>query len=318
MRGVEPYYIVCLGPPALVTTVADDLTVTTHAVSQSCYEYPGMYPQVAAPPIVVLSELASDLSAVLPRTVLLGEDGAITWSGKAAEYLPPFLESSDDVAYLAQADSAGDLYNSALFPFGDAPLLTAVNSASATTLWSIELDASASVADVVLWALTPEQGLLSLQYDYQFYEFFCFNRSIGEVRAQYKLAGQPATRLVYPGAFTEPAALSLDGDSVEIGVFMTNGTSQMWNFDLVEGELHRDKFSPLSSVREDNSLPVGGIGAPGYKSAPFSQKLLPDVSGSQWQVPALTDDNGAVLLVVDGKALWLSSNQTNSGIEDSS
>ncbi len=302
IQNVEPYCVVCFGPPALVTTVAADLTVTTHAVSQSCYDYPGMYPQVATPPVVVLSELTSELFAVLPRTVLLGEDGAITWSGKAAEYLPPSLENSDDVAYFAQAAPAGSLYQDILFPFGDTPLLTAVDPASGIELWLVELDALASVANVELWALTPEWGLLSLQYDYQLYEYLCFDRCTGEVYAQHELAGQPATRLVYPGAFAEPAALSLDGDSVEIGVFLVNGTPQMWRFNLKQGSLERGEFAALPTVREENQLPVGGVGAPGPGSAPYSQRLLPEASGNQWQIPALTDSNGAVLLVVDGKA----------------
>jgi hypothetical protein len=302
IQNVEPYCVVCFGPPALVTTVAADLTVTTHAVSQSCYDYPGMYPQVATPPVVVLSELTSELFAVLPRTVLLGEDGAITWSGKAAEYLPPSLENSDDVAYFAQAAPAGSLYQDILFPFGDTPLLTAVDPASGIELWLVELDTLASVANVELWALTPEWGLLSLQYDYQLYEYLCFDRCTGEVYAQHELAGQPATRLVYPGAFAEPAALSLDGDSVEIGVFLVNGTPQMWRFNLKQGSLERGEFAALPTVREENQLPVGGVGAPGPGSAPYSQRLLPEASGNQWQIPALTDSNGAVLLVVDGKA----------------
>lgn len=304
VQDVEPYHVVCLGPPALVTTVAADLTVSTHAVGDGCVSYAGMYPLVAEPPVVVLSELMAETESGLARTVLLAADGAVAWSGDAAAYLAPALAVDTQVAYFAQASAVDEMYPAILFPFGDAPRLTAMDAANGAELWSVDLEALAVVADVQLWALTRERGLLSLQYDYQYYEFFCFDRSTGEVYTQHMLAGQPATRLVYPGAFAEPAALSVDGDNVEIGVFLMNGTPQMWRFNLKQGSLERGEFSSLPTAREENQLPLGGAGAPGPGSEPYSQRLLPEASGDQWQIPALTSSSGAVLLVVDGKASW--------------
>jgi hypothetical protein len=305
-----PYQVVCLGPPALVTTAGSDLEVATLAIGASVHRYDGLYPLLAAPPLTALSGLPAAAGGVLTRTVLLDGDGLAVWSGNNASLLWPLAAPEDSgVAYFAQAGPLASTHGAEpdlLFPWGDQTYLLAVDAASGARRWEVPLEPAGPVGGVELWGLSGGYGLISLQYDYRVFEFIVFRARDGALGARHQLLGQPATQLVYPGGFNQPQAVTAADGTVGLGVYPDGGGSERWQFALATGELlvePAEQSAPFA--REDNDLPAGGRGAPDPAAPPFPQALLPAAAGEAWQIPALVNARGQVLVLAGGECRWL-------------
>lgn len=303
-----PYRIVCLGPPALVTTAGPDLAIATLAVGDEIHRYPDMYPQLVRPPLVVLNGLPVVEEQADRRTVLLAADGTASWSAQRAQLLWPAAEPKDaDVAYFVVPDPAGVEAGTLelVYPWGQNPRLVAVAAGSGAERWRAPLKPSAPLADVELWGLSGEAGLLSMQYDYQVFEFAVFAQADGEQSSRQWLMGQPATQLVYPGEFSEPLGTAVGDSTVSLAVYTAEGNSERWTFDLDSGELAVAPFTPPARAsREENELPPGGAGPPPGRRPPFKQALLPTQGGRAWSIPALVNSRGEVLVVSGEECLW--------------
>jgi len=290
----RPYRIVALGPPALATTCGPDLTPTTWAVSDTATAYPGMLPALCLPPLVALSPLPNLDDPDAPGVILLGPTGSVVWQAEAAELLLPETGEADRAtAYIVSGK--GDLaYN-----FGAEPRFTAVEASSGHVLWQTALEPRSPVAGVVLWGADSAHGLLSLQYDYELYEFVRFDLRDGSLGERWQLVGQPAFSLVYPGPSDEPSSASLAGSKLSVLVFPQTGPREKWTFELASGEFARspDQGAPPPSRREDNPLPEEGSGTPSPSAPPFPQRLLPTESGTAWRIPALLSPDGRALVV---------------------
>ncbi|MBN2082510.1 PQQ-binding-like beta-propeller repeat protein [bacterium] len=311
VTGAVPYRIVTTGPPALVTTANEQLEVTTWAVGEQCTAYPDMYPLVVQPPLAALAGLPVREYEYLGPVVLLDTGGQVAWRHDNAVLLwPPDPPAETDVAYLALPDAralaAGDL----LFPLGEDPRLVAVEAATGRELWRTALEPLAAVAGVELWQLTAEDGLICLQYDYLAYEFVVFRRADGVLTARFKLVGQPATRLAYPGGFDDPLPLAYDGACVGVAVVNAEGSAQRWWFDLAAGTCETAQLTlPARAFSEENPLPIGGTGAPDPAAPPFPQHLLPTATGDTWRNAALVDAAGRVLVVTTEGCVWVDPDQ---------
>ncbi|GEM_PF-4611704 len=310
-RGARPYQIVAPGPPVLVTALDDQLQVTTWALGDRAHRHTGHFPLVCRPPLVALAALPE--SEYLPALgcTLLDTDGGMLWGGRYATLLSPATGSLDrETAYVASADVAGKPAPDLLFPFGSAPYLTALDTTTGRVWWSINLKGGGPVADIQLWGLTAERGLLSLQYDYRRYEFVSFDRAPTsgghvEVLDRWPLSGQPLTRIVYPGEFDEPAAVEVEGDYISVAVF-ADAAYERWEFDLAAGTLHREPAAPPGdSSREENEAPARGSGPPAVDDPPFPQHLLPTAAADNWRIPALVDALGRVLVIDEAGAQWV-------------
>jgi hypothetical protein len=306
-----PYQVVCLGPPALVTTAGSDLAVTTLAIGVGVHRYDGLYPLLAEPPLTALSGLPAAEGGVLTRTVLLDSDGMAVWSGDNASLLWPLAEPADSgVAYFAQAGPLSSTHGAEpdlLFPWGDQTRLLAVDAASGALRWEVPLEPAGPVGGVELWGFSGGYGLISLQYDYRVFEFIVFSARDGALGARHRLRGQPATQLVYPGAFNQPLAVTAADGTVSLGVYPDGGGTERWQFALASGELlvePAEQSAPFA--REDNDLPASGRGAPDPAAPPFPQALLPAAAGEAWQIPALVNSRGQVLVIDGGECRWIS------------
>lgn len=305
-----PYAIIAQGPPMLVTTCGTDLRPVTFAAVAPPVAYPDTVPLLCDPPLVALMPLP-DMETFEPvGCTLLKPDGAVQWQSQACELLTADCGVRvSDVAYIAMAQDG-----SALTPFG-APRLVAIDTASGAELWRSDLAARDDTVDVHLWALDDQHGLLSLQYNYESYDFVTFDRLTGGLGARHSLSGQPAIRLVYPGPAEEPSQAQLTGGIARILMFPLAGRAEVWSFNLASGELAQAKLAGEIPApgREENTLPVGGNGAPGPAQPPFPQTLLPTQSGDNWSIPALLDETGRVLVVDAGGARWVQLEAQGSG-----
>lgn len=297
----RPYRVVALGPPALATTCGPDLMPTTWAVSDTATAYPGMLPALCLPPLVAISPLPNLDDPYAPGVMLLGPTGSVLWRAEAAELLLPQTGEADrSTAFVVSGQ--GD----AVFTFGTEPRLTAVEASSGHVLWQTALAPRSPVAGVVLWGAEGAHGLLSLQYDYELFEFVRFDLRRGSLGERWQLVGQPAFSLVYPGPSDEPSRTSFAGSKLSVLVFPQTGPRETWAFDLASGELARspDQGAPPASRREDNPLPEEGSATPGPPAPPFPQRLLPTESGTAWRIPALITADGRAL-VVEGETARL-------------
>jgi len=308
LAGVSPlpYQTVCLGPPALVTVLDSALVPTTWAAADSPHQYVDMLPALVKPPLCALTQFPAAEMPGLPGMLLLKPDGSVAWQGESSELMWPAAAeesyfSQPAVAYIVAAEG-GDL----IYPYGSTPQLVAVNTADGSELWRADLKAPAAAAGVTLLALSPQWGLLCLQYDYQVYEFVRFSCADGTVGPRWPLPGQVATRIVYPGQLDEPLSAQLTGDRLELTVIVDNQGYAVWSFDLATGELSKQAASaPASIRREENQLPVGGEGVPGPPAPPFPQRLLPSAVADQpWRIPALLNAAGDVLVIDADGARW--------------
>jgi hypothetical protein len=296
-----PYAIIAPGPPALVTVCGPDLVPTTYAAADPVVAYRDMLPLVCDPPLVALMPLP-DLETFLPvGCTLLKPDGGVLWTAAECELVAAECGVHDSgVAYIAQAKDG-----TALAAFGY-PSLAAIDTRSGEPLWAVALDAKGETVEVALWALDAKHGLLSLQYGYDAYEFFVFDRATGKLGPRHALKGQPATRVVYPGAADEATWVRLNGARAEMLIYPANGPAQIWSFKLADGSLVKKAWEEKLPVprREENPLSVGGSGAPDPKQPPFAQQMLPAQSGADWRIPALADAQGRVLVIDAAGARW--------------
>lgn len=311
-RGVRPYQIVALGPPVLVTALDAELQVTTWAMGDRAHRYSRHFPLVCQPPLVALAALPD--SEYLPALgcTLLDADGYMLWAKRYGALLSPAAGPLDrETAYVAVADVAGLPAPDLLFPYGSSPYLAALSTTTSRTYWSASLKGDGPVADIQLWGLTAERGLLSLQYDYRRYEFISFDRRPAgsghvDLLDRWPLSGQPLTRIVYPGEFDEPVTVDIEDGVVSVAVF-TDARYERWEFDLSRGTLHREAAAPPEVVsREENELPDRGSGPPALVRPPFPQHLLPTAAAAEWRIPALVDKQGRVLVIDSHGAQWVS------------
>lgn len=297
-----PYAIVAAGPPALVTTCGADLAPVTYAAADPPVAYSDMLPLLCEPPLVALIPLP-DMETFLPAgCTLLKPDGTVLWAAPGCELLAPETGVRDpSVAYIALSRD-GDT----LATFGR-PHLAAIDTRTGRQLWDAPLDAPLATVEVLLWAIDDAHGLLSLQYGYDAYEFVVFDRASGKLGQRYALTGQPATRVVYPGAADEVSWVALHGTQAEVLVYPVQGGAQLWRFELADGSLQQEAWTQALPAprREDNALAVGGSAAPGPPQPPFVQGLLPAQSGDAWRIPALSDAMGRVLVIDAAGARWV-------------
>jgi outer membrane protein assembly factor BamB len=301
VASAQPYQIVCLGPPALVTTVAANLSATTYALAAdgTATAYVDQLPLTAAGALAALAPLTLKPAGGAEGLTLLNRDGTEMWSAPAADLLQAIAGGSPDIAYVAIA-SRGD----ALYPFGGRPELAAVDLRSGTELWRSSLEAVSSTVDIMLWGVTSDYGLLSIQYDFEAYEFVRFDVGSGELLQRHRLTGQPMTRLVYPGPTWEPVGTLLNGTALSVAVLERDAGPQFWEFDLATGgRAVREAVDVDSRMREENPLAMKST-LDGDLSFAFPQRLLPTASGGDWSVPALVNGDGEVLIISDGQALW--------------
>lgn len=302
-----PYRIVCSSQPALLTTIDAALLPTTWAAAQQPCAYPGMLPVVSMPPLVALQQLPASSDAVATDLLLLGPDGTAIWRDTGCELLWPAAAEQDYLeqpatAYVLRA-SIGDL----VFPYGSTPELLAISLPGGEPTWQLDLKAAGPVAGVELLCVSDTWGLLSLQYDYQIYELLRFQLSDGSLGPRWRLSGQLAARIVYPGALEEPLDVKLRGQRLSVAVIAGSQKYETWDFDLSAGKLHKYPLhTPPAIRREENSAAVGGDAAPDPAEPPFPQGLLPAASGEQWSIPALVSSQGEVLVIDADGARWIS------------
>ena len=301
--GALPYQVVAFGPPAIVTTVGPGLEVATWALADEAHEYRGMIPLVVEPPLIALAPVVLPYDSNVGALTLLAANGEAAWTSEHSELLwPEHTYAEPGVAYVVTT-GGGD----PLFPFGEQVGLVSVDASTGHVIWSQDLDAAFATAGVQLWALTEHWGLLSLQYGYESYEFISFSRKDGSLGLRRMLEGQPATSLVYPGPVEEPFEIKVDGEAIGLRVFLNEGISQWWAFDLAGGELARSGSAPPGAIlREENDRAPGGSSVPGPDDPPFPQRMLPAAAGPSWTIPALVDGQGRVLVIGDDGAHWVS------------
>ncbi len=301
-----PYAIIAAGPPALVTTCGPELSPTTYAAGDPPLAYAEMLPQLCDPPLVALMPLPDMETFLAVGCTLLKPDGSVLWAGQECELLLAECGVHErGVAYIAQAK-----HGNALAALGY-PSLVAVDTQTGAQLWDIALDAPYETVEVVLWALDGAQGLLSLQYGHDAFEFMVFDRVTGKLGPRHALKGQPAARLVYPGPADEASWAELNGTHAEVLVYPVQGGPQLWRFELTDGSLTQEAWARElpASRREDNAHSVDGSGAPGPPQPPFAQQLLPTPAGAAWRIPALIDAQGRVLVVDSAGARWAAAEQ---------
>ena len=298
-----PYRIVAEGWPALAVSM-DGLTPTTWTAAQTLHGFPAMLPQHVDRPLVALAEISPRAIYALPRTVLIGADGAAVFETAAGTLLTPYACASDadcnSTAYIVEA-SDGD----AMYPFGAAPVLSAVDAASGAVAWHSVLPVRQASADVLLLALSATHLVVFAQYDYEVADFFVIERAGGAVTATLPLAGQIAVKLIYPGPSEQPAEITVDDAALQIVLILSAGGFARWSIALADGALTAVPVdAPTARVFEENSNAVGGSGAPGPGSPAFPQDLLPTASGADWRIAALCDIEGRVLVVDSAGARW--------------
>jgi hypothetical protein len=302
--AARPYQVVALGPPALVTVCGTDLAPSTYAVALGAEvnAYPGWVPLVTQPPLLALAPVPGGEADDGLGLLLLTPDGGELYRSANAELLYP-AHTPPDYACAYVMETAGD--GDAIYPLGQAAQLAAISLADGQTMWRTGLKPAAPLADVQIWAQLDAWLLLSLQYDYQSFEFLAVRRADGELGARWPLKGMPGGAVVFPGPAWEPAEPERAGASASLVVYNEDAAAwQRWSFDCAAGTLVVERCGPPETSREDNTLPVGGDGAPGPGAAPFPQRLLPAAWGAEWEIPALVDAAGRVLVIDAAGARW--------------
>ncbi len=302
--GALPYQIVYTGQPALITTCAAELSPVTYAIgaASEITAYPGWVPQLAQGTLIALTPIADSVVGNGLGVQLLGTGGGVLYRNDAAVLLAPAGGAACATAYILEAGAPDDL----IFPFGDAPRLMAVDTGSGECLWTTGLQPAAPAADAQLWAILDGQLLLSLQYDYELFEFLVLSRSDGTVLKRTQLKGIPAGANVYPGPVFDPQPPEISGPRARLAVYNDQaGAWQRWEFDCAAGTLEQQDCAPPVTLREENAHPVEGAGTPGPDGAPFPQRLLPAAAGAVWSIGALTDGAGRVLVVDSAGARWI-------------
>jgi hypothetical protein len=297
----QPYRVVTVGTPTLITTIGADLRIATFAVADSITKYDEQLPWVADPPIVALAPLPADIAGAAAGLTLLRPDGSAGWTAPGADLLWPAAGDSAGTAYCILPGKAPDL----IHPYGAGPLLVAIDCTTFVETARLDLGARFPVADAQLAAVGPRLSLLWLQYGFNQYDVLLVDFAAGAVVQRYPLTGFPAYRNVYPGPTAEPADLELDGHHVTVRIFDEAAGWQAWRFDLEGGGLSLTAAAPPAGATEDNPLPAGGSGAPGPGHAPFPPHVLPMAHGDAWSIPALVNAQGEVLVVADGQASWV-------------
>jgi hypothetical protein len=297
----QPYQVVCVGRPALVTTLSETLTPTTWAVGSAgvITAYPDNLPQMVRPPLVALAGMRTEAHVGLAGLTLLAPDGTAIYQQQGVELLWPVAA---DPAYAAQPDVAYVVEGSGddpVFPYGSQPLLIAVDCGSGAEKWRIDLGATAPVAGVDLWCVGQQWGLLSLQYDYRVFDFLRLALPGEQPGPRWQLDGQPQSGVVFPGPADEPLGIVLNGDILTLPVIEQSVGRQNWVFELPVAQLLKEPGSvPQSITREENATPLGGSGPPDVNNPPFPQQLLPtSAAGQPWHIPALCDEQGRVLTI---------------------
>lgn len=288
----------------MVTTCGPDLEPCTYitVAGADTHVYPGWVPLFAQPPLVALALMPSDEEDLGLGLVLLGPDGGELYLSRNVEPLYP-AHTPPDLSAMYAAEAAED--SSLLAPLGTTPQLIALNPATGAEQWRIELAPPYAVADVMLWAELDEWLLLSLQYDYEVYEYLAVHRADGSINGRWVLSGLPAGATVYPGPVWEPAEPERAGTRASVIVYNNAaGAWQRWSFDCAQSTLEQENTDAPGILREENPTPVGGAGAPGPGNAPFQQRLLPGATGGTWETAALVDGMGHVLVVDSAGARW--------------
>jgi hypothetical protein len=299
--GAIPYKIVATCGPGVVTTCGETLEPATWVIRGGPHLYRGMLPQVAGPALTALAELPGGEEELAGRLVVLDSQGNELHDWKSAELLMPYTGENPSQHCLVVIPGNGD----AITPYGAKPRFVMASTESKDKAWEVALPASLAVAGVELWACGA-YCVVSVQYGYDQFEFFTISITDGAIKARAGLAGQPAYQSVYPGPENIPSSCRLLGDRLSVMMLRGDAPVQEWTFDLKQGTIStRDRPSwNQGAAREVNRLPVGGKGAPGQKSVLFPQRLLPEAGASGWEIPALQDSSGRILVITQDGASW--------------
>ena len=299
-----PYQIVALGPPTLVTTCGTDLVPCTYALDRNAAisAYPGWVPQLVQGRVAALAPVVNSGDVLGLGVILLNTDGSTLLRENHGMLLNPVNSAGSDTTYVVVSGKDGAL----LAPFGSEPELVVTDPLTGNKLRRIGLSPRFPVVDVVMWGEFDGCLLISLQYDYEMFEFISLSCGTWEELARWQLTGIPGGATVYPGPGWEPQAPESDGARAGVLVYNSSRlTWERWELDCATGALEQAACPPPETLREDNPLPVGGEGMPGPGSAPFPQRLLPVACGNEWVIDALTDSAGRVLVVDSAGARWV-------------
>ena len=305
LPAAVPYRIVTAGPPAVVTTCNQNLEVATIIASPNPVSYPNMLPMLVEAGYVVLAELEIPDTELNGGTALVNAEGLVVWSCTEGMLVQPAAGSLPAHTFMF-ADTPG---STAMSPLGSKPDLVLVDAQTGDELWRTSLVETHTPIDAELLAADNGRGLLLLQFGYLAYRFAVLDLQSGTILHSWKLTGQVASQLIYPGGFSGTAQLALGGGVVEILVVPNGGRFERWAFGLENLSLEKTRADPPQYYLDENENQQGGNAIPGPPNPPFPQGMLPTQFGTEWTIPALVDNDGRGLIVNGAGASWLGYNQ---------
>jgi hypothetical protein len=193
----------------------------------------------------------------------------------------------------------------ALTPYGDRPQLRSIGLGAAPQEQRLTLPLAHNAADLVVLGDTGTRVLLLAQYGYQEFEFLlCEMSDQPRLIARWPVAGQALAWLDYPGPAPVYTGLQQAGAQLSLIVHDEQAAAEYerWSFNLSSGELTRTSYTGVLPRAADSSNAVDDSAA----GPPYPQTLLPTAGEAPWNIPAVCDMQGRVLVIYSsGSFEWI-------------